>query len=135
MYCIGVFFLPQERAPKAGPCHLYYYIIISSKPSDIVTNTDNTKKLRYHIYEFFLLLRIHRKKEMMVKFLIVLIVTLTVMLILKKFPVSMLFDSVVDNVPGWVVPYCDTLGHEGGGRINVSQQVSYSNMFVHFDLI
>ena len=23
MYCIGVFFLPQERAPKAGPCHLF----------------------------------------------------------------------------------------------------------------
>ena len=23
MYCIGVFFLPQERAPKAGRCHLF----------------------------------------------------------------------------------------------------------------
>ena len=23
MYCIGVFFLPQERASKAGPCHLF----------------------------------------------------------------------------------------------------------------
>jgi len=23
VYCIGVFFLPQERAPKAGPYHLF----------------------------------------------------------------------------------------------------------------
>ena len=48
----------------------------------------------------------------MLKFLIVLILTLTVMLLLKKFPVSMLFESVVDNVLGGDVPYCNTLAYE-----------------------
>ena len=47
----------------------------------------------------------------------------------------MLFDSVVDNVLGGDVPYCNTLGHEGGGRINVSQQVSYFNTCVHSNSI
>ena len=33
MYCIGVFFLPQERVPKAGLCHLFILIILKMKCS------------------------------------------------------------------------------------------------------
>ena len=47
MYCIGVFFLPQERAPKAGPCHLFIlflffelWMLTMSTLGTIVYNSD-----------------------------------------------------------------------------------------------
>ena len=33
VYCIGVFFLPQERVPKAGLCHLFILIFLKMECS------------------------------------------------------------------------------------------------------